>query len=75
MNTWNMNSEDFDVLSEEEQTEVAEAIQHAELTGQLCCVRVAAYDGDGYTYLYGVYVNTPEWVADYYQNGGTWGYS
>ena len=26
------------------------------------------------TMLYGVYVESPEWVANYYQNGGQWEY-
>lgn len=71
MNTYNVTK--LSEVPTQYQTQVKEEVSFALNEGLLVSVQLETFNDE--PELYGVYCNTPEWVADYYSSGGTWAYS
>ena len=64
----------LELASTGEQQEVINFLNDAIANETLVSIQASLVNGEE-VYLYGMYDNTPEWVSDYYQNGGLWEYS
>ncbi len=63
-------------LPEAEKEETLQEIRSLLDQGLMICVRLQTVEcgEDSYETVYGVYGNTSEWVDNYNQSGGMWGY-